>query len=211
MIRQRIMTCITTMAMALLSATPSALAADDGKTPISYGGFWITLLLVYFTRKRKIGGWLFYYYFQTYVGLLVLFIILASSLQNYQPSVWEDKALYTLFIVSTVPSFLLKFLEVTIASLLLSKRNRKQQFINYLKYVLITEAVVAGLTLFIDYNHFPDTMAFTTLGIISGVIWYLYFRISFRVYYVLSHSDWHWNYDDFKRSKSQGKQFSKVS
>jgi len=211
MIRQRITSGITATAITLLLTASSALAAD-GRTPgAAYGGFWVALAIAYLTRRRKIGGWLFCYYFQAYAGFAIFFLVLALSLQNYQPSAWEDKALYTLFITSTLPSYLLKLLEATFASLLLFKRYRTQQVINYLKYILITEVVIQGMTLFIDYYHFPDNVALTMMGGILALVWYSYFNSSFRVYCVLSHPDWHWNYEEFKKSKSQSKRFNKAS
>ena len=185
--------------------TSYVLAADSHTPSTAYGWFWGTLAIVYLTRRRKIGGWLFYYYFQTYGGIVVLFLISAFSLENCQPSAWQDKALYTLFIISTLPFYLLMLVEATIATLLLFKSYRSQRFINYLKYVLIAQVVVEGLTLFIDYNHFPDSVAFTVIGGILALIWYLYFRSSYRVYWVLAHAGWLWNYEEFKKTKSHRK------
>jgi len=211
MIRQRFTSGITATVVTLLLTASSALAGDGRPPGAAYGGFWVALAIAYLTRRRKIGGWLFYYYFQAYAGLVILFLVLVLSLQDYQPSGWEDKALYTLFIISTLPSYLLKLLEATVASLLLFKRYRTQQFINYLKYVLITEIVIQGMTLFIDYYHFPDNLVLTVMVGILALVWYLYFNSSFRVYCVLSHPDWRWNYENFKKSNSQRKQFNKAS
>jgi hypothetical protein len=212
MIRQQAMSSFMAVDVALLFPT-SVVLASDGRTPsTAFGGwFWVALGIVYLTRRRKIGGWLFYYYVQTYVGIVVLFLASAFSLENYQPSAWQDNALYTLFVISTLPFYFLKLLETTVATLLLFKSYRSQQFINYLKYVLIAEVVVEGLTFFIDYNHFPDSVVFTVMGGILALIWYLYFGSSYRVYCVLAHPDWSWNYEEFKKSKSQFKQFKKAS
>lgn len=207
--RQRVMSWLIATVLSLLFPVSAALAADSHTSTPAYGGFWITLLIVFLTRKRKIGGWLFYYYFQAYASIIVLFLVSAFSLQNYQPSAWQDKALYSLFIVSTLPFYGLKLLEVIVATLLLFKRHRSQQFITYLKYVLLAEVVVEGLTLFIDYNHFTDNVVFTVLGGIFALIWYLYFNSSYRVYCVLAHPDWNWNYEEFKMTKSQSKKFNK--
>ena len=92
----------------------------------------IAALICYKARKRAIGGWLLYYYIQLYGGALILCIISLSSISNYYPQNWADKPLYTLYLLSTIPTDIANILEITVASCLLSKRFRNSSTVNIL-------------------------------------------------------------------------------
>lgn len=180
--------------------------AESGSGQSSFAGaFWFGLAITYFTRKRAIGGWLFYYYFQLFAGSVLLFLLSGANSENWLPANWSDKALYTLFLVTLVPSYVLKALEIAVGCILLKRRFRTQKYINYLRYVLLTEAIVGGLAAFIDYSHFPDSLFFTILSSVFAIVWNLYFTNSYRVYYVLAHPEWQWNHETFHQSKVQFK------
>lgn len=202
---------LKSMATSLLFPASTVLAADgQSSTSYDWAPFWLALAIAYLTRRRRIGGWLFYYYFQLYGSIVFLVFILVFSLRNYEPSTWHDKELYTLLIISTVPFYLLKLFETIAATLLLVKSYRSQKFINYLKCVLILEVIIEILSFFIDDFDFANHIFFDVLGGIFAAIWYLYFKDSLRAYYVLANPDWEWNYDNFKKAKSQGKKVNKA-
>lgn len=190
---------------AFLYASSCAHAATNGTSNAGYGAFWFAFLIIYLTRKRAIGGWLLYYYFTLFANLFLLILIFGISFENFQPSGWDDRALYGLFIISVIPVYFLKGVEALIAFLLLAKRYRLQKFVNYLRYSLITQALVNGLTLLIDYNYFPDNVPMTVMGGFFAIIWYFYFSTSRRVLFVLSQKDWIWSYEVFQQNNSARK------
>ena len=56
-------------------------------------------------RKRNpIGGWLLYFYWQLYAGLLMSAVFFASNIQSYIPENFESATTYWLFLLSAVPS-----------------------------------------------------------------------------------------------------------
>ncbi len=190
---------------AFLYTSSYAHAASSGTSNGGYGAFWLAFLIIYLTRKRAIGGWLLYYYFTLFGNLFFLIILSGVSFGNFQPSGWDDKALYGLFIISIISVYLLKVIEALIACLLLVKRYRFQKYVNYLRYSLIAQALVYGLTLFIDYNYFPSNVPTSIMGGFLAIVWYFYFSTSYRVFYIFSQSDWIWNYEAFRQGNSARK------
>jgi len=167
------------------------------------GGLWIAFAIAYLTRKRAFGRWLFYYYFQLYGSWAVTVLLMGVMGEDFRSSGWEDKAMYTLFLISVIPYYVLKASESLLASALFLRRCRSQKVINYLRLIILGQVVVSGVSLFIDYNHFPDNLPITVLSLAFSIIWLLYFTNSFRVYWVLAHPDWQWSYESFRQKPAK--------
>jgi len=184
----------------LLMASPAYAASS---TPATAGApLFIALAIAYLSRRRSVGGWLFYYYFQLYGSVLIVFLIGAAAIDNFKPASWDDNALYGLFIISVVPVYLVKAAEVIMASKLLMKRLRNTKNVNYLRYTLVAAIIFNLIGVIIDYYHFIDNIAFSTLTLVFSIIWYFYFTDSYRVYYVFNQWEGKWNYEAFRHSKS---------
>jgi hypothetical protein len=135
------------------------------------------------------------------LGALLTFVLAVATAQDLKPSVWHDKELYSLFVLSVVPLYFTKVFEIGAACAVLKRRYRLQKYVNYLRYALLAQAIVGGSNLFIDYNHFPDNLPFTVLTTAFAVLWYLYFTGSLRVDWVLAHGDREWDHEAFRASK----------
>jgi hypothetical protein len=158
----------------------------------------------------KFGGWLLYYYLMVYAGFFVMAVTTVNFFENFDPSAWDYSALYTLYLISTIPVDVLLIAETIIATFFIFKRYRSQKMVNYLRLVLIGEFIVLGMSAFIEYSHFPDSMLLTVMACIVSFIWYQYFSSSYRVYWILSNPNIQWNYEMFQNSKPRGKQYNKV-
>ena len=101
----------------------------------------IALGIAYVTRRMSIGGWLFYYYLQLYGTILFTMLLSAVIVDNLQPTGWEDKALYTLFVLSVVPMYLVKALEVIFATRLLVKSQRNEKNVKVVRYILLASVI----------------------------------------------------------------------
>jgi len=162
----------------------------------------VAIYIAYLTRRRAIGGWLLYYYLQLSGNILITVLLITTIAGNLQPTGWEDKALYTLFVLSVVPALLLKALEAIFATRLLFKSQRNEKNVKIVRYILLTSVIIDAISLAIDYYHFHDNLPLSIMALIFSFIWCLYFFLSYRVEYVLSRWTGIWNYDSFKGKKT---------
>lgn len=158
----------------------------------------ITALICYRARRRAIGGWLLYYYIQLYGGALIIGIMTLASLSKYPPQNWPDKSLYTLFLLSTIPTDLAIIGEIIVASCLLSKRFRNSSTINILRGVFVFAFTFSIVGLCIDFGHWKESIPFDILGMLLPAIWFFYFTFSKRVNLVFKKNEW-----DYQQFSSQ--------
>lgn len=71
-------------------------------------------------KKQPIGGWLLFFYWQLYGGLLVSAVLFTTNLQSYVPENFDSTGQFALFLASTAPVLLLFALKCAIATLLSS-------------------------------------------------------------------------------------------
>lgn len=183
----------------LAGPTSDAFAASNSTPIAGSGALWVAFAIAYFTRRQAFGGWLLYYYLQLYGTVAITALLSAVMGLNLASSGWEDKALYSLFLISVLPYYLLKAAEIIIASALFLRKYRLQKLVNYLRLTILGQIVASGISLFIDYSHFPDDLGLTVLILLFSIIWFLYFTNSFRVHWVLTHPEWQWNYERFRK------------
>jgi len=198
------MNLITNLIFFILLLYPEiSLAADSSKSafPSSAGAaFWITFAIVYFSRKRAIGGWLFYYYFKLYIGAFISLIFLIMNISKFELSAWSSNYyLLAMYFLSTYPFYIIEVFEIIFASKLLNYGNRELVHVNKLRTVLKIMIAVTILQLAIDLFYFPESSVFSTFAVTSAIIWYVYFKVSRRVDWVLIRNKW--NYDDFQLFK----------
>ncbi len=113
-----------------------------------------------------------------------------ASLSNYYPQNWADKPLYTLFLLSTIPTYITNIFEITVASFLLSKRFRNSSAVNILRIVFVFAFIFSIVGIFIDLAHWKESVPFDILGLLWSAIWLFYFTFSKRVDSVFRRIDW---------------------
>jgi hypothetical protein len=184
----------------VLLAIPEILfAAQVGQKPaiaLSFGAaFWVMLAIVYLSRKRAIGGWLLYYYFSLYGGALLAIVISIAATKYISPSEWDDKILYFLYLVSTIPFYAMIILQIIFATKLLFKKRRNLRNVNMLRYILVATIVVCLMDVFVDAEYFNENIALSVFGLIISIICCMYFYFAKRVRWVLIEN--RWDYDEF--------------
>ena len=96
-----------TTLITLIFPVSNVFAADGRTSNTGYAAFWVALAVVYLTRKRKIGGWLFYYYFQTYsyaiAGCSLFRYFATSGLYIKQNMPTSSSLNYTMRYYDTIP------------------------------------------------------------------------------------------------------------
>jgi len=176
----------------LLALPNTMIASQSDKTSTSTNpmgsGLLILAIICLVRRKKEIGGWLLYYFCVLYLGLFISIALIGASFSNYNPAAWEDKALYSLFLTSTVPGIILLLAQAVMSYRLITRRN--WQDVNILRVILLFEIIFSLIAIPIDANHWPDNIAFDIIGLISPLIWLPYFTYSKRVRSVYQSKNW---------------------
>ena len=139
-------------------------------------------------KRNQIGGWLLYFYWQLYSGLLISAAYFAGNIQSYVPENFESTGRFALFLASTVPILLLFIVECAVATLLLSART--WDMLKLLRWTMVAEVAAAILGVGIDAIYFPDNLPLSALSIASDLLWLGYFFRSNRVRHVFYSHDW---------------------
>ena len=174
----------------ILQASPATPSTSPPSTPTLPIG-WLVLWWICSRNKAKpIGGWLAYYYYQLYFGLLIsCFLIAGVSIHSYVPENFEGvKDKYYMFLASNLPTLLLMLFQAAVATFLLAVRS--WDLLELLRKVLVAQAVVEGVGLAIDMKYFPDNIGLSLMSFVPTVLWTLYFFKSSRVHQVFKTHDW---------------------
>src|ERR1700721_2626524 len=93
---------------AILTFSILALALDSETKPAApLGGAPGALLMWWICSRRKdqpVGGVLLYFYIQLYVSFAVGLVLIALSVKNYNPAIWQSMTLYWLWLISVLPA-----------------------------------------------------------------------------------------------------------
>jgi hypothetical protein len=128
-------------------------------------------------RKYAIGGWLFYFYCQVFLGLAL--IGASTHWQSYLPRAWNDPARYFAYAVSNLSRVTL--LAAIGAICIRLARARERQWVCGLQYALATYAFLTILKLVADFYCFPAAARRDALSLAFPVVWMVYFGASRRV------------------------------
>jgi hypothetical protein len=169
-------------------------SSSSAYTPSFPGGI-VAWIVCYSRRKQAIGGFLMFYYWSLYAGILVTLLLFGVNLQSYVPESFEDEKLYHLFLVSVVPLLIVYFLQLVVASLML--RVRSLDMLRLLRGLLLAELACALIGVAIDLAHFQDNVPLDAYTIVCSLIWVAYFFISKRVTHVFGLNDWEAAVDAF--------------
>lgn len=141
------------------------------------------------TKHRAIGGWLMFYYWQVYGGVLVsLFLLVAVSGPRYNPAAWPNQHLYFLFLIRSVPSLLLLAGQALVGSTMLFLREWK--WVQTLRVILLIWIMAEIVALGISLKFWPSARIFNAIALLEGSAWFAYFCISKRIRHVFLTHDW---------------------
>src|SRR6266568_7298103 len=97
--------------------------ADQHTTTPTLPVGWLVMWWLCARRKNEpIGGWLAYYYYQLYLGVIISIGMVAGlNIHSYVPENFSGQSkVFYMFLLSTLPGLLLLFFEVAAASYLLT-------------------------------------------------------------------------------------------
>jgi hypothetical protein len=165
----------------------AASTSSSNYTPTAPGGLFVGIMC-YRARRSQVGGWLLFFYWQLYSGVLLTALFFSINLQSYIPENFDSHTKYLLFIISTVPAIILVLIQVGIGTLLLCVRT--WDLLKLLRWLIAAEIALACLSTAIDASYFPDNVALNFLTIIPQSLWLAYLFRSKRVKHVFKSHDW---------------------
>jgi hypothetical protein len=173
-----------------LNAAFVLLATQQNPPTAAPLGWLIMWLLCARRKKEPIGGWLAYYYYQIYFGVLLAVLMVAGL--NIHSYVLEnfagDTKTFVLFLLSTLPSLVLLLFQMAVATFLLVLRT--WDMVELLRKVLIAQVVAETIGLLLDVKYFPDNVPLSLLSFAASLVWLAYFYRSARVRHVFKTRDW---------------------
>jgi hypothetical protein len=171
----------------LLALLLVAGSSNSNYTPGVPGGI-IAWIVCYKSRRSPIGGWLMFYYWQLYGGILLTMIFFVAAFQSYVPESFDDAGLYHLFLLSVLPVLLLYAIQIVVSTMLLSVRS--WDLLKLLRWVLLAQLVACSIAGVIDAQKFPDNLFFDVWDAIGPAVWSLYLFRSKRAMHVFRTCDW---------------------
>jgi len=136
-----------------------AVFASSGtqSTPMLPGG--IVAWIICNGRKRNpIGGWLLFYYWQLWSGLVLSAAFFAMNIQSYVPENFDNEKLFAIFLASSVSTLLVLLIQVVVATMLLSFRT--PDMLSLLRWTLVVSVVAFASGIAIDAKYYPEMRCF---------------------------------------------------
>src|SRR5712692_8120634 len=102
-----------------------AAASSSGSqyTPTYPGGIIVAWLICNGAKRNPIGGWLMFFYWQLYSGLLLTAVFFSINIQSYVPENFDSSEKFLLFFLSIVPVLILYLAQLAVGTILLSVRT----------------------------------------------------------------------------------------
>jgi hypothetical protein len=175
----------------VLTIPPALFAAGSGGSqysPTFSPGYLFAWWICNGRKRSQIGGWLLYFYWQLYAGLVMSAVFFAGNIQSYIPENFASAGTFALFMTSTLPGLLLLIVKCVVATILLQART--WDMLKLLRWIMVADLFADILAAAIDGAYFPDNVALTSLALISDLIWLTYLFRSSRVRHVFLSHDW---------------------
>lgn len=170
-----------------MAAFLAAASSTNSYTPTLPGGL-IAWWICSSRKRQQIGGWLLFYYWQLYSGVLMTILFFSIAFQSYVPESYADPSKYHLFLASVIPVLVLFSVQLAIGTMLISVRTWDMLIL--LRWTICAELIAAVIGTMIDVTQFPDNLPFDFLTIVQEGLWLAYFFKSQRVKHVFKFHDW---------------------
>ncbi len=135
-------------------------------------------IVSYSRRKEEIGGWLFFYYGQLYLGSVLTVLLLLANFQPADP----------LYLFTIVPLSAIIIAQAVVAHRL--RRTRDPAYLIPLRRILWAHLLFAIIKIAIDSKYSPIATILDGIGVIWPALWLPYFYRSVRVGHVFVTKDW---------------------
>lgn len=187
------------LALSMLVLAPLLMAADGGSVPsVPTGG--VLFLLIAAARKEKaIGSWLWLFHASAVTSIFQLVVAFVVGHENFLYQSWFGQTkLYALYLMSTLPGFVLAPITLFLAERLRRIRLltggdsevRRSTALAQLRIALWLTFVTSWLAVAIDVIYFEDMALMSILGTFWATVWPLYFMRSERVKQVYVTQSW---------------------
>ena len=153
----------------------------NGST-LALAGAVVAILL----RKRAIGGWFFYFFWQVLLGLGL--IATTTRWNMYLSGSWADAGPYLGYLLANLSRAL--WLVVVGAVWLTLAATREWDWVCGLRYTLAVYGLLTLLKLVVDQAYFPEHTRLDALSLAFPGAWMVYFSVSQRVRRVFRDKTW---------------------
>lgn len=146
-------------------------------------------MLSYIRRKAAIGGWLFFFFGEAYIGVVfgvVASVPVVAAAFPAEPSIPTPNAR---LIAMVVLLRLFGYLIIAVASTLLLKQ-RNSIWVERLRFAIGAALLVNGIAVVVDKFYFPGTFVGNLGRWLVLLAWLVYFFVSVRVRMVFFSKTW---------------------
>jgi len=150
----------------------------------------IIALICILRRKDAIGGWLLFYFISMVLSMLIWLAVTIPALPLLDPSAWNDKGRYALFLFTAISNDVLIMAQFIVSMMIISKRFRDWRYVNYLRIILLSQIILSLIILPVDLSISPESVLLDVISTIAPAIWLSYFTFSKRVRSVYRDKDW---------------------
>jgi hypothetical protein len=163
-------------------------ANSNQYTPTFPGGI-IAWVICNARKRHEYGGWLLFFYWQLYSGILMTLLFFSINFQSYVPENFQNPATYYLFLGSVLPTLVIFALQVAVGTILISVRT--WDLLRLLRWLILAQVIAASISTVIDIKYFPDNVALGLFfSLVPETLWLAYFFKSKRVQHVFQLHDW---------------------
>jgi len=161
----------------------------------------VALGIAYVTRRRAIGGWLFYFYLSVFGSIAISWVFVIPALKTLfldteiRDFYWWISAVD--YLLPLAASFALWILAIR----LLFKKQRVTRNLTAMKYATAIAVAANLVSAYISTKYFAGdpSSGLTYLSLVSSIIWCAYWLLSKRVQYVMTRGNVPWDYEEFKQ------------
>ena len=171
--------------LALMATTEPAATAP--LNPNSFLAIGVVVAII--RRKQAIGGWLLFFFWQTFAGCAATIIQCAVNWHSYMPATWSDPNLYLLYMLSFTPR-LVSLLSISVVSGILL-RTFAWRWALMLRYALIAYIVTSFASFGLDVLYFPADRSITFAMLLFPSIFLIYTYLSDRFRRVFHRHNWY--------------------
>ena len=174
----------------LFFCTAPLLAETVDKPPTSPFGIGAIVAWIVCARKKRdeIGGWLLYFYWSLYGGVIGVSLIILSTHDQFVPQYFTPEKHFPALMAVHVPDVLMVFVLAAVATYLLIVRE--PGMLKLLRAVLGVSIAVSVVSLVVATQTQPDQAGWDFLSATTDTAWLIYFYFSRRVKHVFVTHDW---------------------
>jgi len=138
--------------------------------------------------KHAIGGWLLYFYFWIFALLYISLRDVVLHPRVFMPAHRSLSVNHEALVLAVFPRLFVYLAVATLAVILLIRSE--WVWVERLRVGLLAGAVIAGISVWLDFRYFP-TSTLPNIGRWIGLcFWLVYFFVSVRVRRVFQTKDW---------------------